>query len=673
MARTLHPAGDRARRRCGASGKRTDFSWDPAWRVPNLAGVAICARGSALIAAHVYGEPSRQAVGCRRHRHQRQDLLLALDRAGLTRSAGRTAVIGTLGNGFPGDARAATHTTPDAVVVQAQLADLLAQGARGVAMEVSSLGLDQGRVNGVAFEAALFTNLTRDHLDYHGTMERYGAAKARLFHWPGLQHAVINLDDAFGARSRRVARSLARQRAGLRIGQGRDRRPSRWICRKRGLHARDRDALGRRGDPQPAARRLQCRQPARRLGVLLAAGVELDDAVRGARAGRAGGRPAADGAAAGQARWSWSTMRTRPTRWRRCWRRCAACWPAQARLDLRVRLRRRPRSGQAPADGRGRDPARRPASSSPATTRAARIRARSSTQIVAGAHPNYHVEIDRAARHLSRACARRGRRRRADRRQGARDLPGDRRRGACRSAMPRSRAALLRGSAADARSRRPLPQALGALARRGAGRDASTRCQHRQPPVKPRRSVRRAAGERFDGHAFVDAGAGARARSPRWSTRPSAVRRPHAPLIVVDDTRSALGRLAAHWRARFAMPLIAVTGSNGKTTVKEMIAAILRDGGRSDDARARHRGQPQQRHRRAAHAAAPASEHRYAVIEMGMNHPGEISYLTRLARPDVALVNNAGAAHIGSSVRARRSRAPRARSIAGLERGWHRA
>ena len=65
-------------------------------------------------------------------------------------------------------------------------------------MEVSSHGLEQGRVNGVAFGAALFTNLSRDHLDYHGSMEEYGAAKARLFHWDSLHHAVINLDDGLG-------------------------------------------------------------------------------------------------------------------------------------------------------------------------------------------------------------------------------------------------------------------------------------------------------------------------------------------------------------------------------------------------------------------------------------------------------------------------------------------
>jgi UDP-N-acetylmuramoyl-tripeptide--D-alanyl-D-alanine ligase len=117
-------------------------------------------------------------------------------------------------------------------------------------------------------------------------------------------------------------------------------------------------------------------------------------------------------------------------------------------------------------------------------------------------------------------------------------------------------------------------------------------------------------------------------------------------LLFVRDTREALGRLAAFWRARFTLPLAAITGSNGKTTVKEMLAAILRAaagekavlatvGNLNNDIGVplmllRLRGQ-----------------HRYAAIEMGMNHVGEIGYLTELARPTVALVTNAGVAHIG--------------------------
>jgi UDP-N-acetylmuramoyl-L-alanyl-D-glutamate--2,6-diaminopimelate ligase len=107
-------------------------------------------------------------------------------------------VSGTLGNGLIGALEPATHTTPDAAQLQEMLARYKAAGARSIAIEVSSHGLDQGRVNGVAFDIALFTNLTRDHLDYHGTMAAYGAAKAKLFAWPGLHAQVVNADDAFG-------------------------------------------------------------------------------------------------------------------------------------------------------------------------------------------------------------------------------------------------------------------------------------------------------------------------------------------------------------------------------------------------------------------------------------------------------------------------------------------
>ena len=99
---------------------------------------------------------------------------------------------------FPGALVASANTTPDAITLQSALARLLDEGAQAVAMEASSIGLEQGRVEGVHFDVAVFTNLTRDHLEYHGNMEAYGAAKARLFETPGIKHAVINLDDKFG-------------------------------------------------------------------------------------------------------------------------------------------------------------------------------------------------------------------------------------------------------------------------------------------------------------------------------------------------------------------------------------------------------------------------------------------------------------------------------------------
>lgn len=113
-------------------------------------------------------------------------------------SAHRCGLIGTLGSGFYGELDKATHTTPDAVQVQALLAGLHARQAEYAAMEVSSHGLDQGRVNGVTFDTAVLTNLGRDHLDYHLDLDAYRAAKERLFATPGLKAGVVNLHDAFG-------------------------------------------------------------------------------------------------------------------------------------------------------------------------------------------------------------------------------------------------------------------------------------------------------------------------------------------------------------------------------------------------------------------------------------------------------------------------------------------
>ena len=108
------------------------------------------------------------------------------------------AYMGTLGTGQPPEVTPASHTTPDVVSVHRTLRALVDHGARAVAMEVSSHALDQDRVGGVRLPLAGFTNLTRDHLDYHGTMAAYGAAKERLFHLRGVEHAVINVGDPFG-------------------------------------------------------------------------------------------------------------------------------------------------------------------------------------------------------------------------------------------------------------------------------------------------------------------------------------------------------------------------------------------------------------------------------------------------------------------------------------------
>ena len=111
---------------------------------------------------------------------------------------GPCGLIGTLGNGLFGDLQPGSHTTPDAITLHDLLAGMRDAGAQQAVMEVSSHALEQGRVAGVAFDVAVFTNLSREHLDYHGDMASYGRAKRRLFETPGLRYAVINLDNDYG-------------------------------------------------------------------------------------------------------------------------------------------------------------------------------------------------------------------------------------------------------------------------------------------------------------------------------------------------------------------------------------------------------------------------------------------------------------------------------------------
>jgi UDP-N-acetylmuramoyl-L-alanyl-D-glutamate--2,6-diaminopimelate ligase len=192
--------GDAVASGAGAIAYETDDGYLlPGAPVPAF-GVSGLRHKIGVIADRFYGAPSRRLVvvgvtGTNGKTTCTQLLAQALDQP-----PRRCAVIGTLGGGFPGALNASIHTTPDAVTVQRLLAEFLDRGAAHVAMEVSSHALEQGRVNGVRFHVAVFTNLTRDHLDYHGDMTAYGQAKAKLFAHAGLKHAVINHDDDFGRR-----------------------------------------------------------------------------------------------------------------------------------------------------------------------------------------------------------------------------------------------------------------------------------------------------------------------------------------------------------------------------------------------------------------------------------------------------------------------------------------
>ncbi|MEO5694938.1 MAG: UDP-N-acetylmuramoyl-L-alanyl-D-glutamate--2,6-diaminopimelate ligase [Usitatibacter sp.] len=177
--------------------EHTNFKWDERREIPNL-GVDNLRGRISEIAGAVYGDPSETlwmagVTGTNGKTTVSQWIAAASDALGR-----RSAAIGTLGNGMVGERVEGKNTTPDPIVLQRLLAEYLRRGARNVAMEVSSHGLDQGRVAGIKYNCAVFTNLTRDHLDYHGTMQAYAEAKYRLFGMRGITHAVINVDDATG-------------------------------------------------------------------------------------------------------------------------------------------------------------------------------------------------------------------------------------------------------------------------------------------------------------------------------------------------------------------------------------------------------------------------------------------------------------------------------------------
>ncbi|MHB8354779.1 MAG: Mur ligase family protein, partial [Burkholderiales bacterium] len=175
------------------------FAWAPEWAVPNQGIAGLRAQVSG-IAGQIHGEPSRHlwVVGVTGTNGKTSCTHWL---AQLLRQVGKPcAVVGTLGNGLLSQLEPALNTTPDAIALQRALARYREQGAVACAMEVSSHGLVQERVAGIAFRGALFTNLSRDHLDYHGTLEAYGEAKSLLFEAASLEFAVINLDDPFGLR-----------------------------------------------------------------------------------------------------------------------------------------------------------------------------------------------------------------------------------------------------------------------------------------------------------------------------------------------------------------------------------------------------------------------------------------------------------------------------------------
>lgn len=174
-----------------------NFEWNAKWEIENKPIKQLRLQAGS-IASQFYGKPSEKlwmigVTGTNGKTSISQWLSQCFNHLGK-----KTAVIGTLGNGLPNKLTETSNTTPDAVLLQEMLADYVKQDVKTVAMEVSSHGLHQGRVRGVNFDVAVLSNLTRDHLDYHGSFEDYADAKRRLFVGSDLKVAVLNCDDEFG-------------------------------------------------------------------------------------------------------------------------------------------------------------------------------------------------------------------------------------------------------------------------------------------------------------------------------------------------------------------------------------------------------------------------------------------------------------------------------------------
>lgn len=543
-------------------------------------------------------------------------------------------VLGTLGIRWPdGSSEAGSLTTPDVVSVHRSLAAQRAAGAQAVAMEASSIGIEQGRMSQVQVRVAGWTNLSRDHLDYHGSMDAYAAAKEALFRFPGLQAAVINLDDAAG----RAA--CGRLPAGLDV----------WTYALAG-HAADADRPARlaaaMSAAQPSGDGLAFALEERRAGqasaqaavasqllgehnienMLLVAGVlralGLDLAASAAQLERLAPVPGrlervqAPGLAADQQPLVVVDYAHTPD---------ALARTVQALAPLAQR-----RGGRLLClfgCGGDRDPGKRPLMAQAALA-ADRVIVTSDNprsespeaiieQILAGVPADRQVEVlaDRAEAILHAIWS---------------SAPAD--------------VLLLAGKGHETYQeiqglRHVFDDREWARLALwwGTGRDAAIDARK----LAAGEVFVALAGERADGHAFV-------AQAEAAGAAAALVAHPVAdvalPQFVLGDGRAALARLATAWRRRFDLPVIAVTGSNGKTTTKEMIAAVLA-AWVGEPARLATRGNLNNELGVPMTLLRLRAGHRAAVVELGMNHPGEIAVLAAMAQPTVALVNNAQREH----------------------------
>lgn len=597
--------------------------------VPSL-GVSGLRQQLGALADAWYGHPSRDleviaVTGTNGKTTSTHWIAQALNSQGVS-----CGIIGTLGVRLPdGMIETTGLTTPDVVTMHRALRTLLDAGAEAVAIEASSIGLEQGRLDGVTISVAAFTNLSQDHLDVHGTMQAYERAKQILFELPGLQSAVINFDDPAGRRFAEVTQALEV------IG----------CCRET--------------DVASLPEKLQT------FTLMRATGVQFTEAGSQFMLEGNGSQVSIQSRFAGSynidnmllvagvmyAR-GWSLQRVASA--------LAALQPVPGRLEsvespfgkrhpwilvdyahtpdaLRVMLAALRPAAQARGGrlwcvfgcGGNRDAGKRP-------LMGAAVAAAADVAVITSDNPRDEQPeaiID----------------------QIVRGMPGDSLKKAVIE-VERARAIMRAIWAAQ-------PEDVVLLA--GKGHETTQEVAGREIPFSDREWARLALalvaargvttdtrriqagdlfvalrGERFDGHDFIEQAAAAGALAV-VAERPVTS---SIPVIVTGDTRRGLLHMGAAWRRRFELPLVAVTGSNGKTTTKEMVASIFLVW-QGAEHRLATQGNLNNEIGVPLTLLRLRETHRAAVLELGMNHPGEIALLADAAAPTIALVINAQREH----------------------------
>ncbi len=623
-------------------------------------------RAMAPIASHFFGNPADELtlVGITGTNGKTSTSYLV--ESILARANRATGLIGTVAIRYASETLRAVNTTPESLDLQRVLRAMRTHAVDAVVMEVSSHGLELGRVSGCRFQVAAITNVTQDHLDFHGSMDAYHASKLRLFreHLAPDGAAVINVDDPSAPRSLEAARE-----SGARVIRA-TRRPDVEAEVKLlaaevsldGTRARLRLPAGELDVELPLLGDFNLENLVVAAGIAAALEVPLDAIALGvAHCPQVPGRMELVAPAPGEAPTVIVDYAHTPD--------------AVEKLLKAVRPLARGRLITVFGCGGDRDRAKRPLMARAVVDTSDRIVATSDNprtedplqilrDVEAGLSDLKRVEAEALRHERSRLCgggrpAGRDRARRLDRpprghrrarRQGTRGLPD---RGAQEAALRRSRRGRARpGRVAHApcRGRRmSVPfdarDVVGWTGGRLLAGQADTRFRgvgidSRQ--VGPGDLFVAIVGPNHDAHRFVpqvaEAGvAGVLVAQGRLPERPDTL-----CVIEVPDTTAALGALGAGHRGGFRGPVVAITGSSGKTTTKEMCAAILSAAGpclKTEGNLNNEFGVPLTLLRRESH-------HERLVIEMGMNHQGEIAKLAALARPTVALVTNCGVAHI---------------------------